>query len=42
MARNDVYREYKDLKVYQLAYSLAMELFEDIRRFPLHTTGTLN
>lgn len=29
------YRGYKDLRVYQLAYSLAMELFHETRRFPL-------
>ena len=28
------YRGYKDLKVYQLAYKLAMEIFEETKRFP--------
>ncbi len=32
---NKVYRGYKDLKVYQLAYKLAMELFEETKHFPV-------
>lgn len=28
------YRGYKDLKVYQLAYKLAMEIFEMTKKFP--------
>jgi len=28
------YRGYRDLKVYQLAYRLAMEIFEETKRFP--------
>ena len=28
------YRGYKDLKVYQLAYQLAMEIFEMTKSFP--------
>jgi len=28
------YRGYKDLKVYQLAYRLAMEIFEETKKFP--------
>ncbi len=28
------YRGYKDLKVYNLAYKLAMEIFEETRHFP--------
>ena len=36
------YQGYRGLRVFQLAYSLAMGLFDDTRRFPLPTTGTLN
>jgi len=28
------YRGFKDLKVYQLAYSLALEIFHDTKQFP--------
>ena len=28
------YRGYKDLKVYQLAYALAMDIFQETKRFP--------
>lgn len=28
------YKGYRDLKAYQLAYTLAMEIFEETRRFP--------
>jgi four helix bundle protein len=29
-----VYRGFRDLKVYQLSYSLAMEIFHETKRFP--------
>jgi four helix bundle protein len=35
------YRGYKDLKVYQLAYRLAMELFEITKKFPIEERYSL-
>ncbi|MCK4233111.1 four helix bundle protein [candidate division WOR-3 bacterium] len=34
MAKIQKYRGFKDLKVYQLAYKLAMEIFEESKMFP--------
>lgn len=30
-----IYKGYKDLKVYKLAYKLAMEIFEETNQFPI-------
>lgn len=30
-----IYKGYKDLKVYKLAYKLAMEIFEETKQFPI-------
>jgi four helix bundle protein len=35
------YRGYKDLKVYQLAYKLAMEVFEMTKKFPIEERYSL-
>jgi hypothetical protein len=35
------YKGYKDLKVYQLAYRLAMELFEITKKFPIEERYSL-
>ena len=35
------YRGYKDLRVYQLAYSLAMEIFQETKRFPVEERYSL-
>lgn len=35
------YRGYKDLKVYQLSYRLAMEIFRETRTFPLEERYSL-
>ncbi|MCK4395610.1 four helix bundle protein [candidate division WOR-3 bacterium] len=34
MPKAQKYRGFKDLKVYQLAYKLAMEIFEESKMFP--------
>ena len=34
MTKTQGYRGYKDLRVYQLAYSLAMEIFQETKKFP--------
>ncbi|MBF8297024.1 MAG: hypothetical protein HW389_3569 [Bacteroidetes bacterium] len=35
------YRGYKDLRVYQLAYSLAMEIFQETKKFPVEERYSL-
>ncbi len=35
------YRGYKDLKVYQLAYTLAMQIFEITKKFPIEERYSL-
>lgn len=35
------YRGYRDLKVYQLAYKLAMEIFEETKRYPIEEKYSL-
>lgn len=35
------YRGYKDLKVYQLSYSLAIEIFHDTKSFPIEERFSL-
>ncbi len=39
--RTDVIKSCKDLKVYQMAYKLAMEIFEITKKFPKEETYTL-
>lgn len=34
MPKAQKYRGFKDLKIYQLAYKLAMEIFEESKMFP--------
>lgn len=35
------YKGYRDLKVYQLAYKLSMEIFEETKRFPIEEKYSL-
>ena len=35
------YRGFRDLKVYQLAYKLAMEIFEETKKFPVEEKYSL-
>lgn len=35
MAHNKEYKGFRDLKVYQLAYKLAMKIFEETKHFPV-------
>jgi len=36
-----VYRGFRDLKVYQLSYALAMEIFDDTKKFPVEERYSL-
>ena len=41
MKMNSQYNGYRDLKVYQKAYKLAMEIYEETKRFPLEEKFSL-
>lgn len=41
MVKKHEYRGYRDLKVYQLAYKLAMEIFEVTKQFPIEERFSL-
>ena len=41
MVKKHKYRGYRDLKVYQLAYKLAMEIFEVTKQFPIEERFSL-